>query len=385
MPAFKNLLEEIFQNDSPFISSIVKSKGVYYNNAIFHWPVDNLWTYKKDFFDSLNSKLEKLEIAKWKVEKSESITEAEKELLMQELTVLKAKINIKKEVYGIEANKINPDFEIKDDDEVDFDKYNELFFQTSVEKLKKWDYKSIESYDFPPQTEIEIPKYELVKLLSIVNKYSPDLQFNFWDFINLSHSKWKIKIPDMTSYNLRTVITIFFHEVSHHFRFLNQYEKFGIKTSFSDYFELEEWLAIYNEYTYWNEIINIGEFVPFYDLCYKILLEDISEEEKKDKIFEILKYKWFPRSKSDSYYQRFNRFTKIGDKNLFLKDLIYYNSYKIVKDLIKKDPNFKVKAYSLMWGTKSLNLFPEFEPKFDPTEYFEEIKQEIIKLKNQYE
>jgi hypothetical protein len=44
----------------------------------------------------------------------------------------------------------------------------------------------------------------------------------------------------MASYNLRTVITIFFHEVSHHFRFLNQYEKFGIKTSFSDYFELEE-------------------------------------------------------------------------------------------------------------------------------------------------
>jgi hypothetical protein len=38
-----------------------------------------------------------------------------------------------------------------------------------------------------------------------------------------------------------------------------------------------------------------------------------------------------------------------------------------------------------MWGTKSLNLFPEFEPKFDPTEYFEEIKQKIIKLKNQYE
>jgi hypothetical protein len=56
---------------------------------------------------------------------------------MQELKVLKAKINIKKEVYGIEANKINPDFEIKDDDEVEFDKYNELFFQTSIEKLKK--------------------------------------------------------------------------------------------------------------------------------------------------------------------------------------------------------------------------------------------------------
>jgi len=50
-------------------------------------------------------------------------------------------------------------------------------------------------------------------------------------------------------------------------------------------------MALYNEYVYGNKICNYGSYVPYYNICIKILLEDISQEEKKDKIYDVLSRK----------------------------------------------------------------------------------------------
>ena len=59
----------------------------------------------------------------------------------------------------------------------------------------------------------------------------------------------------------------------------------GFKFQFAGYSSLEEGIAIYNEYLYGNKICNYGSFIPYYNICIKYLLQDVSEEEKKESEF----------------------------------------------------------------------------------------------------
>jgi len=111
----------------------------------------------------------------------------------------------------------------------------------------------------------------------------------------------------------------------------------GFKFQFAGYSSLEEGIAIYNEYLYGNKICNYGSFIPYYNICIKYLLQDVSEEEKKENIYQVLSCKGFSRERSLQYYNRFYKYCKLWETHLFLKDLIYYNGYKNVKKLIRKD------------------------------------------------
>jgi len=66
-----------------------------------------------------------------------------------------------------------------------------------------------------------------------------------------------IKIPRRKFYSIKTIITIFFHETTHFFRSYNGERNLGFKYRFSDYYTLEEGIAIYNEHKYGNRIINL--------------------------------------------------------------------------------------------------------------------------------
>jgi hypothetical protein len=190
-----------------------------------------------------------------------------------------------------------------------------------------------------------------------------------------------LKIPNEKQYNIKKIIVIFFHEMTHFFRYINWKNNLWFDYYFSNYDSLEEWIAWYNEYYYWNKVIDYGEYDSYYDMCYQIILEDISEKEKKEKIFEVLKNKWFDRKKIDDYYKRFYRFTKIWWKELFLKDLIYSNAYDNVLKLIKKDEkNYEKIMAGKIWIFELENNFVNSKNNFDSKEFFNIIVEEIKKL-----
>jgi len=291
-------------------------------------------------------------------------------------------INVHKfllDIYDIDANKLNKDFKIKKIPNYDF--YSELFY--SVRK------KDIPDIDYNPEYNTnyiwtQADKKEIIKLLNITKKFFPKLKYYFSDnFWNMAVSWFDLYIPNKDFYNLKEIITLFFHEMSHFIRMNNMYKNTWIKYWFFNNYKIEEGIALYNEYYYWNQIIDYGEYYPWYDKIYNILFnENYTEQEKKDEIYKILYYRWFDKDKTEKYYQRFYRHAPLWWTELFLKESIYSRSLDYVNRLLKE-----WYSISYLMQTKwDINIIKELGSIYKIKEnnihkkYFNQIRDQIIKL-----
>jgi hypothetical protein len=268
-------------------------------------------------------------------------------------------------IYDIEANKLDSNYEIEEEN-INYDYYNKIFYWVTKRDLdKKKLISKNKNYD------IFILKDKLIELLEFSKTIIPELKYEFWNYINLSHSYWTLKIPDKNKYDIRRVIILFFHEMTHFFRYINWEKNLWFDYSFSDYNNLEEWIATYNEYLYWNKIIDYWKHIPYNNFCYNVLLKEINLEEKKQKIYDILKNKWFSKKKSLTYFYRFYRYTKIWGNDLFLKDLIYSKWYDIVKKLIiENKENYEKIISGKIWLFEFKNSFINSRKNIESKNYF---------------
>ena len=330
------------------------------------------WEHKIVFFQNLSRKEKLLLTIQQEVQK-DSIEIHEKKVLLWEIYSRLRKISFLREVYDIEVQKIVPDIIIFS--KPNYDSYNTLFFWVSHKDLEK----KYQIEDCAPPTII-FSKQEVIQLIKFSHSIIPDIVFNFWDFPNFSHSKWKINITENISYNLQSIISIFFHETTHFFRGYNGERNLGFRYTFEDYNTLEEGIAIYNEYKYWNKLTSYGKFNPYYNVCYQILSEDIRETEKKEKIHKVLACKWYNKEKSLWYYHRFNKYSQLWKNHFFLKDLVYESGYRNVKKLLRKDTKNYEKIMSWHIGLYELeeNVIPT-NNNFDTRFYFNKMVWEIKK------
>ena len=219
---------------------------------------------------------------------------------------------------------------------------------------------------------------ELDSLIKYAQTLCKDLKFEFWDFPNFSHHKGTIYITKKSKYNIQNLISIFFHETTHFFRSYNSHANLWFRYKFIDYADFEEWIAIHNEYRYGNKLTKYGKFNPYYNLCYKVLLKDISEREKKEEIYQILKCKWYSRKKSELYYYRFYKYCDFWWRNLFLKDLIYWNGYKNVKRILANNPDDYEKLMAWQIWLKEFNdNIISCSQNFNTNEFFNSMIKEL--------
>lgn len=327
-----------------------KKWDIFLNTAIFTEGIPkNLEKYKEKFLWELGEKQKHIEKIKKQIENDEFLIESIKKLLLNEVDYKIMKIKFLKETFDIEAHKLDPNHKIENK-KTNYEYYNKYFFWVSKKNLNR----KFVIYE-NSKTDIYFTKKELLELIEYSKSLNPDIKFRFWNYPHLSYLNWYLQIPDFKRYNLRTIIVLFFHETTHFFRNYNEKRNLGFSYDFSDYMDLEEGIAWYNEYFYANQIINYWKYNPYYNRCYQILLEDISEDEKKEKIYEVLKNKSFTYKKSLNFYQRFHRFVLPWTKNLFLKDLVYLNGYKIVSKLIKQDSINYEKIMKWKIGLKNIN------------------------------
>lgn len=352
--------------------------NIFYVDSIVFWdqiPTDFI-EYKGYFLSELDKKQNLLLDIYNELENDTLISDIDKNIIKNEILVRLKKVEFLSKIYDVEANKLDNKYKIIDKIE-DYDLYNKLFYNVSKEDLDC----NIEICE-NENMNVLFSKKDLESLLMKTHKYIPEFNYDFWEYMWLSCFKLLLRIPNNDFYNLRNIIAIFFHEMTHFFRYLNWTNNLWFSYFFEDYSSIEEWIALYNEYFYWNKICNYWKYSSFYDKCYQICLEDISEGEKKDKIYEILKNKWFDREKTDYYfYSRFYKYTEINWKNLFLKDLIYTKAYKVVKNLIEKDKeNYeKIMAWKI-WLFELENNFILPDKNVDTKKYFEFIMNEILLL-----
>jgi hypothetical protein len=234
---------------------------------------------------------------------------------------------------------------------------------------------------------IYFSKEEVIYLLECSKIIIPSIRYDFWDYPNLAFNWGLLKIHDTKKFHIKDVISLIFHEMTHFFRYKNWIKNLWFFYSFSDYPTLEEWIAIYNEFIYWNRLIDYWWKDPIYDICFQYLLEDITEEEKIKKISKLLWTKWFWAKKSNDYYHRFYRFAKIWSKNLYLKDLIYTKWYYNVVELIEEDPDnydrimaWRVWVNTLRKGIIKPDNNLDFRNFFDTMEWkFRELYEKKLK------
>ncbi len=371
----KKYLEQIWNIKVDLILT-KKIWNITLNSAIFWDNIpENLVEYKKNYIKILKEKENFLKKILEKIENEKLLEEKNKKILEKEIFIKVKKTEFLKWVYDVEANKLDYNYKIKEKIE-NYDYYNKIFYGVDKTFLYK-EVNILENKEY----NIFISKEKLEWLLEFSKKLIPELKWDFWNFAWLAHNSWILKIPLEKEYNIKRIIVIFFHEMTHFFRYINWKNNLWFDYVFSNYNDLEEWIAWYNEYFYWNKILNYWKYNAYYDKCYQIILEDIFDEEKKEKIFEVLKNKWFDRKKIDWYYERFYRYTKIWWKKLFLKDLIYNNAYENVINLIKKDEKnyekimaWKISLFELKSG------FIDNKINFDSRKYFDIILEEIKKL-----
>lgn len=370
---FEDILKKIAKIEINLIQPIREDSWKIINSSIFD---TSFWgdtvSFKPIFYNSLIKKEKKLIEIQEYIQKSH-LSKTEKETLLREVYTRLQKINFLKETYDIEGQKIESEIIVLGT--VNYDFYNNLFFWVSHKDLEKTYY--IE--DCAPPTII-FSKQEVVELIKASHSIIPDIIFNFWDFPNFSHSKWKINISDASSYNLQNIISIFFHETTHFFRWYNGEQNLGFRYTFEGYNTLEEGIAIYNEYKYWNKLTNYWKFNPYYNICYQILRENITEIEKQQKIHEVLSCKWYNQEKSLSYYHRFNKYSQLWQNWFFLKDLVYESWYRTVKRLLRENAkNYEkimsghIGLYELQEGIVPINN------NFDTKSYFHQMVREIKK------
>lgn len=328
---FQTLLEKI-SRVSIAINGRIEEDGDQLINTIIFWKdfKGDVHEYKKIYFRKL--RLKELRLLRIEEEVYKSwLSDTQRDILLREIENRLLKLEFLRYIYNTEAQKIDSSVQIHYPYSIEI--YNKAFFW--VGKKSIWEYKlPKKSHTFP---NIYTRK-QLRELIKYAKELCPDLQFSFWKYPNFSHKSWVIKIPSQPYYNMQNIITLFFHEVTHFFRTYNGKRNLGFAFQFAGYSSLEEGIAIYNEYKYGNKICDYGSFIPYYDMCLAVLLEDISEQQKKDKIYVILSLKGFDRERSDQYYNRFYKYCRLGGDHLFLKDLIYHKGYKNVKKLIKKSP-----------------------------------------------
>ncbi len=366
----QNILKQIDKNKACFICYLQK------DNKIFH----------RFMFPSFSTNLEKLYQDKKNLE--EKITKLNKnlnEILKQnnnpvietEIKYNLAKHQLLLESFDIEANKLNPEYKISSS----YPDYG--YFSKKIYKISKQDIEQISYLPEEKNFNVFISKEKLQKLLNLSKEFFPKLNPKIWDYPNFAVNRYTIKIPEKTFYNIQEIITLFFHEMSHFIRFLNMENNVWFLYQFSDSNELEEWIALYNEYFYWNQIINYGQYYPFYHKVYNILMQKISPEEKFNQMTKILFYKWFDEDKCMKYYYRFYRFTPLWGEDFIFKEAIYYNWYKKVKQLIKNWESLD-KLFSLKWWVQTINYLMDWkQPKnVNYKKYFETMVKEIKKLIN---
>lgn len=333
-------------------------------DAVVFWetPPSDLYLYKIIFFQHLKEK---------KMAFLSILKKARTQLSLEEYNIIDAELRIKllrieflEKIYDTVAYKYDNTYK-KEQEFHDYDFYNKLFFGVTQDDIQE-KYVFQETWDY----NIYFSKTELESMIEYSNSCFPDMIFDIWGYGSMSHKWWVLMIPDKQKYSIREIITLFFHETTHFFRFYGSVKNLGFSYTFSDYATLEEWFALYNEYYYGQKILPDLKYQFYYDECYRIILSDITEEEKQEQIYRILKLKWFDREKSLYYYHRFYRFTSIGSKNLFLKDLIYSSWYNKVQELIWEDKKNYNKILAAKVGVYSLHFTSWMLKKIPAKKYY---------------
>lgn len=376
---FHQVLKMINKNTVDLLAPIIiKSNWKIINKAIFSdWIPDNIVNHKRNLLS--RNKTKRNNLLKFKETDFSIFSKCQTNILKKEIDYAIIKLNFIEEVYDIEANKFDSNYLI-DKKSIKYDFYNRKLYRVTSKDLNrnvviKRNINQLES----------ITKEQLIELLKYAKTLHNWIKYRFWKYINLSHTSWILRIPNKETYDIKMVITIFFHELTHFFRYINSYNNLWFIYSFRWYLLLDEGIALYNEYYYWNKITNLWKFNSYYDKCYKILLTNSSVKKKKDLIYDILSNKGFTRDKADDYYYRLYRYSILWSKNFFLKDLSYAKWYKIVKDLIKKDKSYYPKIMSWRIWLDQINTWIIKPEKNVAAKYiFKKLQRKItllIKLK----
>lgn len=373
---FTKYLKEISKNNVVLLKPIMKNNII--QNPVIFWykKIENLKEYRFIYLWKLYEQKLKLQKILNKIEKNKlKLGDIYYSLLKKEINFVYKKIDFLKNVYDFEANKIDSKYEISYP-EFDYDFYNKKFFWVTKFSI-------LNDVEITPLEENNqfISKNDLLDLLKFSKNNIPELKYKFWAYAFMSHSSWTLVIPNKKNYSLRELITLFFHEMTHFLRRYNNKRNFGTSYWFSDYMKYEEWFALYNEYYYWEKLIPGLKYNPYYDACYNILLnEKFSQKQKQDKIYNILKVKWFTREKAMHYYYRFHRYASLWWNNFFLKDLVYTSWYtKVLKLLSKKQKNYDIIFSWRIWPSIYKSKLYNIENNFDSRSYFEQIYSEIEK------
>jgi len=281
--------------------------------------------------------------------------------------------------YNIDANKINNKYSVNNIP--DYEYYSKLFYWVNSKDIPIIKDDPIFN---PNYMKYNIKKSDIINLLEFSKKKFPIMEYNFSkDIGNMLVSWFRLGIPDQESYNIKSVITLFFHEMSHFIRMYNSYNNLEIKYSFYNNYKIEEWISLYNEYYYWNQIIQYGKYYPWYDKIYNILFNEKKlPKEKKEEMARILSFRWFSKEKSLKYYYRFYRNVPTWWTSLFLKESIYSRALKKVEQLL----NSGYTIWYLMKVKGDIDTIDYLSKKYDikenniHEEYFNSIRDKIIKL-----
>ncbi len=347
----------------------------HWNDKIFH-----RW-----MFPSFSSKMEKIQEDKENLNKlvnqyNKNLNQISKNnkngLFKQEIEYSLAKNTLLLESFDIEANKINSKWKLLDK----LPNYD--FFSKKIYWIKSNEIKII--WPLPKYNssyQIKIMKNDFKKLISKAESFFDKIEFKIWNYPNFAVNKFTIKIPEKEEYNLQEIITLFFHEMTHFIRFDNMQKNIWFIYQFSDKNELEEWLALYNEYFYWNQIIDYWDYYPYYHKVYNVLMKKWTIEEKFNEMYKILSCKWFSKEKTEKYFQRFYRFTPLWWEKFIFKEAIYYNAYQNVNKLLNEWINLDY-LMSMKWWFNSINYFLEWKKlnNVNYKKYFETMVKEIKKV-----
>lgn len=370
---FLNILSK---NWVDIITGYSKIKEKYYlNNSIFKNKEipKNFSLHKQDFMSYLDTIRNNITVFKNNNNHNSEIEEIEFDYMMERLNFLA-------ESYDIESYKIWNKIRLNDNI-YNLDYYNNIFFKTNNKEILK------NNIDIFPvhwkKSKETISKTKLIELLEKVKTLFPDLIYTFWDFSYMSHSKWNIKIPEKTEYTIKNVIILFFHELTHFLRRKNQIHNYWTDYSFSDYMDFEEWIALYNEYYYWNLLINwdYWSYFPIYDYLYSILKYTPITSKKDTFINSLITLKWVSEKTAEDYYNRFYRYTIPGGDKFFLKESCYNNWLKNVKKEIDidKDNYKKIMSWKIWYSIyNKFNDFWNIEKNQYLDNVFEIIKKEIL-------
>lgn len=372
------------------------------NNNIKNNDLDIL-NLKKIFLLRIDYWLEKIEDLKIEINRNKKLNDYEIKILLNELGIEKDKYVFIRNTFDIELYKYDKNLfnKINNDNQI-LNKINDINYldlswklydldKSYLDKIKKIDIKNIKN-DNKESLNLLIKKDQLIELLNYAKKHLPnsfsfDISNKYW---NLSHSNGIIKIPSKEEYSLRFIITLFFHEITHFFRFYNWIKNLKLNFVFSDYYTLEEWIALYNEYLYWNKIINIWEYIPIYDILYNILLDKNLNDIEKSISFAntLIDLKWFSIKTCDLYFKRFHRYTLYWSNKFLFKEIIYNKWLENVKKLINND---KSNYYKIMKGKIWISFFDKnndwskiYENIFNKKSFFKIFKQEDGKMEEKF-